>query len=185
MAITYSKCNKPYTDEQVKRLKENSWLKSYDDITTEFNKQFNTNKSKSAISCTLYKYKISNGIKHVPKNSREHLIKIAKRNPIGTLMKDGDFLLIKYKDDIVGKRRMKDNYMPYHRYLYEQAYGKLKSNEEVIFIDGDRNNFDLSNLKKITHREAGIMAGRRWNNFYNKELTSCAIECIRLEEIIK
>ena len=61
MAVTYSKCNKPYTDEQVKRLKENSWLKSYDDITTEFNKQFNTNKSKRAISCALCKYKISNG----------------------------------------------------------------------------------------------------------------------------
>lgn len=39
----------------------------------------------------------------------------------------------------------------YHRYLYEKAHGvKLKKNEAVIFADGDKSNFDIDNLVKVS-----------------------------------
>lgn len=39
----------------------------------------------------------------------------------------------------------------YHRYLYEKAHGvKLAKNEAVIFADGDKTNFDIDNLVKVS-----------------------------------
>lgn len=44
------------------------------------------------------------------------------------------------------------------RKIYEDYYGvKLKDDEYIIFLDQDRNNFDISNLKKITRRESATM----------------------------
>lgn len=45
------------------------------------------------------------------------------------------------------------------RYIYEQYYGvELKEDEYVIFLDRDRSNFDINNLKKVTRRESAVMA---------------------------
>ena len=39
----------------------------------------------------------------------------------------------------------------YHRHLYEEEHGeKLKKNEAVIFADGDKTNFDIDNLVKVS-----------------------------------
>ena len=44
------------------------------------------------------------------------------------------------------------------RKIYEDYYGvKLKEDEYVIFLDQNRNNFDISNLKKISRRESATM----------------------------
>ena len=40
-----------------------------------------------------------------------------------------------------------------HRYIYEQAHGiKLPSNVSVVFLDGDKNNLDIDNLKAVNMR---------------------------------
>ena len=44
------------------------------------------------------------------------------------------------------------------RKIYEDYYGvKLKEDEFIIFLDQNRNNFDISNLKKISRRESATM----------------------------
>ena len=40
-----------------------------------------------------------------------------------------------------------------HKYLYEQAYGKVPDGHAVIFLDGDKYNFSLDNLAVITKNE--------------------------------
>ena len=40
-----------------------------------------------------------------------------------------------------------------HRYIYEYHHGKIPDNHTVIFIDGNRNNFDIDNLFVITMSE--------------------------------
>lgn len=46
-----------------------------------------------------------------------------------------------------GKRRLK------HRMIYEQHHGPISKTQIVKFIDGDKTNFDINNLKLISRRE--------------------------------
>lgn len=44
------------------------------------------------------------------------------------------------------------------RKIYEDYYGvKLKDDEYIIFLDQNRDNFEISNLKKISRRESATM----------------------------
>lgn len=44
------------------------------------------------------------------------------------------------------------------RYLYEQYHNvKLKDNEYVIFLDQDKTNFDINNLKVVSRKESAYM----------------------------
>ena len=40
-----------------------------------------------------------------------------------------------------------------HRVVWEEAYGPLTPNEAIVFKDGNRKNFDLDNLMKVTRAE--------------------------------
>ncbi len=51
------------------------------------------------------------------------------------------------------------------RYLYEKYHNvKLKSNEYIIFLDQDRTNFDINNLKKLNARQSGTYANIKRNH---------------------
>lgn len=61
-----------------------------------------------------------------------------------------------------------------HRYLYEQAYGKIPKGYNVIFADGDKYNFELDNLILVSNAELFIANN---NNLLkkDKELTRTGI----------
>lgn len=44
-----------------------------------------------------------------------------------------------------------------HRYIYEKKYGKIPKGYNLIFLDGNRQNFELSNLKLVSKAEDLIM----------------------------
>lgn len=77
----------------------------------------------------------------------------------------GGYVEIKVKDGNKNK-----NWMPKQRYIYEQINGPIPAKHKVIFLDGDKNNFDISNLKLVSNAEEVIMNNK--NLRYNKkELT--------------
>lgn len=48
------------------------------------------------------------------------------------------------------------------RLIYEQYHNvKLKENEYVVFLDQNRNNFDIDNLQVLTAKESGFMANEK------------------------
>lgn len=52
----------------------------------------------------------------------------------------------------------KDKYTSKHRYLYEKYHNcKVPDSEIVVFLDGDKRNFDIDNLIKITRGEQVCM----------------------------
>lgn len=58
-----------------------------------------------------------------------------------------------------------------HRYIYEKKYGEIPKGYCVIFLDHNKYNFDISNLKMISIKERSIMNRRKF--FTNdKELTN-------------
>ena len=44
-----------------------------------------------------------------------------------------------------------------HRYIYEQHYGKIPDGYNIIFLDGNKLNLDISNLKAVSKAEDLIM----------------------------
>lgn len=78
--------------------------------------------------------------------------------------KDG-FVEIKVKDGQLNK-----NWMPKHRYIYEQYYEPIPEGYKVIFADGNRLNFDKDNLILVSSSEELIM-NRNKLRYSNQELT--------------
>lgn len=74
--------------------------------------------------------------------------------PIGTeYIKPDGMTLVK-----VNKNKWKYK----QRLIYEQYYNtELSENDYIIFLDQNRNNFDINNLKKITKRESSILANQK------------------------
>lgn len=67
------------------------------------------------------------------------------------------------------------------RYIYEQYYGvDLPEDVYVIFLDQDRTNFDISNLRAVTRHEAAKMVR---NGLFSKEskITELGINVAKLQ----
>lgn len=99
--------------------------------------------------------------------------------PIGSIrhQKDG-YTYIKVADP--------SEWIPFHRYLYEKAHHcHLKHNQLVIFLDGDRSNFDLSNLMIVTRKEAAIINHERLQIKGNQELSKTGVLVAKLKQKIK
>lgn len=62
-------------------------------------------------------------------------------------------------------------WMPYQRYVYEQHHKvKLGKDMNVIFIDGNKKNFEINNLFAIPVKYMAIMANRGiWTSIRNQE----------------
>ena len=67
-----------------------------------------------------------------------------------------------------------------HRYIYKQHYGSIPKGYKVIFLDGNKTNLNINNLKAISSHEELIMNeyGLRYGK---KELTESASIVAQLE----
>lgn len=77
----------------------------------------------------------------------------ANRSPIGAekLREDG-YWWVKIKDGYKNA-----NWTLKHRKLWEDANGPIPEGKLIIFADGDRDNFDLDNLRMIDHKHHAII----------------------------
>ena len=93
--------------------------------------------------------------------------------PVGSerITKDG-YCEIKVSD--TGRR-----WRPKHVLIYEKHHGKVPKGSAVIFLDGDKRNFDIDNLHLVTR---GQLAMLNKNNLIQKdaELTKTAINVVDL-----
>lgn len=100
---------------------------------------------------TLAKYHFEKG--HRPLNQL----------PIGTERVDQmGYTWVKLSEHAGGKKY--DNWQPKHKWLWEQAHGPLEEGQIVIFLDGDKTNFDLDNLEAITKAENAILNIKGWRS---------------------
>lgn len=80
--------------------------------------------------------------------------KMGNKIPIGTeYVKPDGMVLVKVKPN---KWKYKQ------RLIYEQYYNvELKEDEYIIFLDQDRTNFDISNLKLVSRKESAVMSNQK------------------------
>lgn len=65
-------------------------------------------------------------------------------------------------DGMIQVKVASDKWKYKQRLIYEQYYGvKLTSNDYIIFLDQDRTNFDINNLKRISRHESSILSNQK------------------------
>lgn len=137
------------------RRKINNKLKQYlldldskytvDELLPKVNKKFKENYTR----LQLQQYLVRNRIPYKYAN-KKMIRNIGNRIAIGTEYTKPDGMILVKVD--------KNKWVYKQRYIYEQCHNiKLKEDECVIFLDGDRTNFNIDNLKLLTRQEASYL----------------------------
>lgn len=105
--------------------------------------------------------------------------------PIGTIRKSQTATYIKVGNEDTHLSGYKPpNWMPLQQYIWEKEFGPVPKDHFVIFLDGNAENFDISNLAVINRSISAQMAK---NRFYTEhtEVTRAGLLCVELKEALK
>lgn len=163
-----------YTDEMINYLRNNIFGISHREMTERFNCQFGTNATMNAIKGTLQRHgfkSASNGRfekGHTPFNKGEKGVRY--KGCEKTWFKKGH---IPQNHKTVGSERIsKDGYIEIkiaepnkwalkHRVVWENVHGPLPTNYVLIFLDQNKLNINIENLKLVTRGELAIINKNR------------------------
>lgn len=183
-----------YTNEMKQFILDNYKGRYNQELADLFNQKFNTN----ITSRTIKSYKANNNLnsgltgkfikgqtphnkgKKMPKEVYEKVkhTMFAKGNvppnhrPVGSerISKDG-YIEVKVAEP--NKWRLKQ------RVVYEEAKGKIPEGCTIIFLDGNKRNFDIDNLRCVTRSELLYLNCNGLNN--SNEITETGILMARLD----
>jgi hypothetical protein len=183
-----------YTDEMKQFILDNYKGRYNQELADLFNQKFNTNITSRTIKSYKANNKLNSGLtgkfrkgqtphnkgKKMPKEVYEKVkhTMFAKGNvppnhrPVGSerISKDG---YIEVKAAEPNKWRLKQ------RVVYEEAKGKIPEGCPIIFLDGNKRNFDIENLRCITRSELLYLNCNGLNN--SNEITETGILMARLD----
>ena len=179
-----------YSEEEDNFLIDNVKGISLKELREQFNKKFGYNLSESAIANRKNKLGLSSGIKggqfqkgSVPfnkgKKQKDYMSEEAINKTKNTRFKKGNIPhnhrpLGSERTTIEGYIEVKvaepNKWKTKAVVIYEEKYGKIPKGHKVIYLDGNRQNLDISNLKVISSAEELIMNSNNLR-YDNKELT--------------
>lgn len=183
-----------YTDEMKQFILDNYKGRYNQELADLFNQKFNTNITSRTIKSYKANNKLNSGLtgkfrkgqtphnkgKKMPKEVYEKVkhTMFAKGNvppnhrPVGSerISKDG-YIEVKVAEP--NKWRLKQ------RVVYEEAKGEIPEGCPIIFLDGNKRNFDIENLRCITRSELLYLNCNGLNN--SNEITETGILMARLD----
>lgn len=183
-----------YTDEMKQFILDNYKGRYNQELADMFNQKFNTNITSRTIKSYKANNKLNSGLtgkfrkgqtphnkgKKMPKEVYEKVkhTMFAKgnvppnRRPVGSerISKDG-YIEVKVAEP--DKWRLKQ------RVVYEEAKGEIPEGCPIIFLDGNKRNFDIDNLRCITRSELLYLNCNGLNN--SNEITETGILMARLD----
>ena len=183
-----------YTDEMKQFILDNYKGRYNQELADLFNQKFNTNITSRTIKSYKANNKLNSGLtgkfrkgqtphnkgKKMPKEVYEKVkhTMFAKGNvppnhrPVGSerISKDG-YIEVKVAEP--NKWRLKQ------RVVYEETKGKIPEGCPIIFLDGNKRNFDSDNLRCITRSELLYLNCNGLNN--SNEITETGILMARLD----
>lgn len=185
------KAHNPY--HHIYTYEEKAWLMehindgNHEEVTAMFNAMFGVNVKAHSIKdeCTkVLKIKKAENIGQFREGGEVKSV----THPIGTEIKRNGYWVVKVDDKYhKGKythRNMRENWKLKQVHVYEQAYGKIPDGSFVVFLDSDRENFDLKNLYCTDRRILSVMNYNKWFT-EDPELTLAAIKWCELHYAIK
>lgn len=167
-----------YTKEQDEWLCQNITKYTYPDLVVAFNEKFHTSQSYYNIKghCIKKGFKGGRSDKKGYKNWRS--------TPIGTETIYNGRIYVKVSDAPTSRtaKNHMANWMEKGRVVWEQHHGKIPKGHNIVYLDGNPLNCDISNLECTTQSIQGgvsLLAGTSPN------LVRCAIKMKTLEKIIE
>jgi hypothetical protein len=155
-----------WTPKEIKFLKDKIKGHSYIEMTRLFNKHFGLSLSVGQITGQLKAHKLTNGINyfypgHPPfwnstnRTSYKPGQKPWKYMPIGSERVNSNGVIgVKIKETPPKKYKSK------HLIIWEKANGPVPKKHFIIFADGNKRNFKLSNLLMVSYREIAVLNRR-------------------------
>lgn len=182
-----------YSEENVKFLIENVEGISHRELTKRFNERFNTNLSESALANMKRKLNLTNGIDTKFKKGQTSCNKGRKMSPKQyekckkTMFQKGNMSNARpvgsERIDVDGytyiKTMQPNKWELKHRVLWEEKYGTIPKGYNLIFADGNRQNFDLDNLILVSNTELFIM-NQKGLYKKDKDLTKAGINVAKV-----
>lgn len=163
-----------WQQEHIDFLRQNVEGSTSKELTYKFNKHFTTNLNISQVKTQVFKrgMKFNNYPQRIKKGEV-----ICKCYEVGDKSVDGlGNVIIKYTDEYKNTRK---NWKMYHHFLWEKHNGEIPKNHIVIFLNGDKRDFRLENLK-LVHRSIHQMMILNQLLFEDKELTNTSINIAKL-----
>ena len=187
-----------FTEKQKEFIINNNYMKTATELSELFNKHFNTNIEPKHIIYFRKNNKLKCGLtgqfekgstphnkgkkwdEYMSKESQENSKKtqFKKRSkphnwlPIGSeWVNEKGYVYVKIKEP--------NDWELKHRYIWEKNFGKIPEGYSVIFLDQNKNNFDLSNLQlvrikdKLTAKNNNLLSS-------DKEVTKTGIMVAQL-----
>lgn len=161
-----------YTKAEYKFLEEHRKNMDINQLTSAFNKKFNTSLSGKQLTkvCRGHKWYCNLSLSKL--NSKDlvlgRTVKQGRGRIFELILKDG-------KRVFVDKKRL----------IYEQSNGcKLKQNHLIVFLDGNKNNYEPENLYCVDRKINLMMSCNNWYT-NKKEHTLTAIKLCELYFSIK
>ena len=161
-----------YTKEQIEFIRRNALGRGNEELKDMFNRKFGTSLTRKQIkACKQYR-KISSGLtgqfekgsvpfnkgKKFPGRINSGCFKKGQSAinylPVGSERIDSNnYILIKVQD--TGGQW--DRWAFKHRVIWEKTNGQIPKGHAVVFLDGNKQNTELSNLALVSHAERLIM----------------------------
>ena len=167
-----------YMKEQDTFLKEHSRLYSFRKVQSDFKSKFGFEPTTQAITDRCRR------VYDLPPTSFSDKIDYHhtwSEKDVGTEVEKDNKIVVK-----TGKtsRKNRQNWKYKHHHIWEQQNGKVPKGYRVVFLDGNKRNFDIDNLACIPLKSICLFASNRWK-FKNSELTKSAIKWCDLYYVLK
>ena len=178
--ISYSQDEYDYIREQYFKCD------TYKELTDKVNDKFHNNRTVSQISDTCTK-RLKLPINHMKNGGRYLQGDKSRELPIGTIRKSQTGTYIKVMNtgggvNITGY--IEPYWLPLQKKIYQDAYGEIPDGYMVCFLDGNPDNFDLSNLYCINRKISANMSSHSWWTT-DREHTLTAIKWCELYYALK
>lgn len=188
-----------YTEEQKEFLIKNNWQRTAQELVELYNKEFNESIKVPQILYFRQKYHLKCGVDctfkkgTTPHNKGkkwdEYMSKKGQQNSKKTQFKKGNkphnWLPVgsEWIDTNESYTWIKvaepNDWQLKHRYIYEQHYGKIPKGYCVIFLNGDKNDFSLENLKLVQIRHKLMMKNLHYISS-EREVTKTGLANVKL-----
>ena len=159
---------KLFPNHTVNFIRENAKGLTQKELTKLVNSTLGTKYTVEQIENMKGRYHISSGLTghfekgHIPKNKGTKMIAEVYKKCAATMFKKGH--IPKNYREVGSERITKDGYTKIkiadpnkwklkHIFIWEKNYGPKPDHHCIIFLDGNKQNFALSNLKLITRNE--------------------------------
>ncbi|RIM94760.1 HNH endonuclease [Staphylococcus xylosus] len=188
-----------WTEDEKQFLRDNVQGTPIHDLTKMFNEHFDTNLTYTQIRGTVKRLKLKCGVsarftkghvtwnKGIPiYNKKCEKTQFKKGNKPKTTLPIGaerinsyGYVVVKVSNEGGYNHRWKLK----HKVIWEEKYGKVPPKHNLIFLDGDKTNNDLSNIALIKRSELARL--NHQNLIYSDaELTRTSINIVKIQNKI-